>query len=208
MKCSHPAEVSTDWVFGYGSLIWNPEFEFEQAHLARAWGYHRAFCVRSTRYRGTPERPGVVLGLDRGGSCIGVAYRLAPASRANAIERLFAREIPDPAASIYLARQITVELPDNSRVQALTFVADRSRVSYQRLSDPEVLERLHACQGQRGPNREYAINTWDALRQRGVHDDRLLRYVRQLLSDAPAAPANGPATRGPNQAATGDPSQG
>jgi len=200
MKCSHPAEVSTDWVFGYGSLIWNPEFEFEQAHLARAWGYHRAFCVRSTRYRGTPERPGVVLGLDRGGSCIGVAYRLAPASRANAIERLFAREIPDPAASIYLARQITVELPDNSRVQALTFVADRSRVSYQRLSDPEVLERLHACQGQRGPNREYAINTWDALRQRGVHDDRLLRYVRQLLRDAPDATANGAAAGDPNQA--------
>lgn len=192
MKCSHPAEVSADWVFGYGSLIWNPEFEFAQAHLARAWGYHRAFCVRSTRYRGTPERPGVVLGLDRGGSCVGVAYRLAPASRTHAIERLFAREIPDPAASIYLARQITVELPDSSRVQALTFVADRTRVSYQRLSDPEVLERLHACHGQRGPNREYAINTWDALRQRGVHDDRLLRYVRQLLRDAPEAAVNRP----------------
>jgi len=73
-------------------------------------------------------------------------------------------------------------------------------VSYQRPSDPEVLERLHACQGQRGPNREYAINTWDALRQRGVHDDRLLRYVRQLLRDAPDAAANGAAAGDPNQA--------
>lgn len=185
MKCSHPAEVDADWVFGYGSLIWNPEFDFEQAHLARAWGYHRAFCVRSTRYRGTPEKPGVVLGLDRGGSCIGVAYRLRPDSRTAAIERLFAREIPEPAASIYLARQIAVELADGSRVRALTFIADRSKISYQRLSDLEVLERLHACHGQRGPNREYAINTWHALNQRGVHDARLLRYVRQLLDEAP-----------------------
>lgn len=200
MVCMHPTSVFVDWVFGYGSLIWNPEIEFERAELGRVHGYHRSFCIRSTIYRGTPTQPGLVLGLDRGGSCIGVAYRLAPASRANAIERLFAREIPDPAASIYLARQITVELPDNSRVQALTFVADRSRVSYQRLSDPEVLDRLHACHGQRGPNREYAINTWDALRQRGVHDDRLLRYVRQLLRDAPDAAANGAAAGDPNQA--------
>lgn len=193
MKCSHAAEVDADWVFGYGSLIWNPDFDFEQAHLARAWGYHRAFCVRSTRYRGTPERPGVVLGLDRGGSCIGVAYRLMPDSRTEAIERLFAREIPDPDTGIYLARQIAVELPDGTRVQALTFVADRGRHSYQRLSDAEVIERLHTCHGQRGPNRDYAINTWDALRQRGVHDARLLRYVRQLQAGMPAASGSPPA---------------
>lgn len=180
----HPDEVDTDWVFGYGSLIWNPGFEFAQAHLARAWGYHRAFCVRSTLYRGTPERPGVVLGLDRGGSCIGVAYRLTDESRDAAITGLFQREIPDPAASIYLARRIAVTLPGGARVQALTFVADRARVSYQRLSDSEVIERLAACHGQRGPNHEYALNTFQALRERGVHDARLHRYVRLLAGRA------------------------
>lgn len=186
----HPAEVDTDWVFGYGSLIWNPGFDFAQAHLARAWGYHRAFCVRSTLYRGTPERPGVVLGLDRGGSCVGVVYRLSPDRRDASIAGLFQREIPDPAASIYLARRIAVTLPDGERVQALTFVADRARVSYQRLSDTEVIERLAACHGQRGPNHEYAINTWRALRERGVHDARLQRYVRLLasLTPSPARP--------------------
>lgn len=185
MKRSHPGEVDTDWVFGYGSLIWNPDFEFDQASLARAWGYHRAFCVRSIHYRGTPERPGVVLGLDRGGSCVGVAYRLAPQARDDAVERLFAREIPDPSASIYLARQIVVSLDNGDRVQALTFVADRNKPSYHRLSDAEILARLRDCHGQRGPNREYAINTWRALDQRGVHDARLRGYVRQLLEADP-----------------------
>jgi cation transport protein ChaC len=132
----------------------------------------------------------VVLGLDRGGSCIGVAYRLLPASRNAAISGLFEREIPNPAASIYLARRIAVNLPDGQRVAALTFVADRARVSYQRLSDAEVIERLIDCHGQRGPNREYAVNTWHALHERGVHDARLQRYVRLLADrqpkDAPA----------------------
>ena len=184
MICSRPADVRAEWVFGYGSLIWNPDFEYERADLARVHGYHRAFCVRSTRYRGTPQKPGLVLGLDRGGSCIGVAYRLARESREASIVRLFEREIPDPSTRIYLPRQIVVRLRDGSEVQALTFVADRSRASYQRLSDAEVLERLAACHGQRGANREYAINTWQALHARGVHDARLMRYARQLLGSS------------------------
>lgn len=188
MQRTHPGEVDTDWVFGYGSLIWNPEFDYDQASLGRAWGYHRAFCVGSTLYRGTPEQPGVVLGLDRGGSCVGVVYRLAPAIRDEAIARLFAREIPNPATSIYLARQIVVSLENGDRVEALTFVADRNRPSYHRLSDAEILARLRQCHGQRGPNREYAINTWRALDERGVHDLRLRSYVRQLLAETPAGP--------------------
>jgi cation transport regulator ChaC len=82
-----------DWVFGYGSLIWNPEVDFNRSELGRVHGYHRAFCIRSTRYRGTPEQPGVVLGLERGGSCVGVAYRLRHDTRRHSIERLYEREM-------------------------------------------------------------------------------------------------------------------
>ena len=83
-----------DWVFGYGSLIWNPEIEYERAELARLDGFHRAFCIRSTRYRGTPENPGVVLGLDHGGSCTGLAFlNCAPNRALRPFEHLYAREM-------------------------------------------------------------------------------------------------------------------
>ena len=180
MQCNKPEDVSTDWVFGYGSLIWNPEFEFERAALARAHGYHRAFCIRSTRYRGTPEQPGLVLGLDRGGSCVGMAYRLQAETRDEAIERLFQREIPDPATRVYLPRLIEVRLQDGSRVLALTFLADRSRPSYVRLHDAEILERLTGCHGQRGANRDYALSTWKALEAYGVRDLALARLAARL----------------------------
>jgi cation transport protein ChaC len=180
MQCSKPEDVRTDWVFGYGSLIWNPEFEFDRADLARAHGYHRAFCIRSTRYRGTPEQPGLVLGLDRGGSCVGVAYRLPPASRKQAIELLFEREIPDPAARVYLPKIIEIRLRDASRVQALTFLADRSQPSYQRLDEAQIVQRLTGCHGQRGANRDYALSTWKALQAHGVHDVSLTRLAALL----------------------------
>ncbi len=199
MICNRPEDVHTDWVFGYGSLIWNPEFEYERADLARAHGYHRAFCVRSTLYRGTPQRPGVVLGLDRGGSCIGVAYRLAPPTRMRAIEGLFQREIPDPTISIYVPRIIDIRLSDGSACQALTFVADRAKPSYQRLSDAEVLERLRQCHGMRGANRDYAVNTFVALQARGVFDARLQRVVRQLEPATSLRPAPGPARAAANE---------
>ena len=79
-----------DWIFGYGSLIWDPGFEPLEQRLGQVHGYHRAFCIRSTRYRGTPERPGVVLGLDRGGSCIGVALRIRPDARRRTVAALYA----------------------------------------------------------------------------------------------------------------------
>jgi cation transport protein ChaC len=168
-----------DWVFGYGSLIWNPGFEFGEARLARVHGYHRAFCIRSTRYRGTPERPGVVLGLDRGGSCIGMAFRLCPASRHAAVDALFEREM---TGGVYVARTLSVVLADGVRVRALAFVANRSSESYQRLDDEEIVARLSACCGQRGPNREYAIRTWRSLAEHGVHCPHLGRVGRRLLA--------------------------
>lgn len=182
MVCMHPASVAVDWVFGYGSLIWNPEIDYERAEVARVHGYHRAFCIRSTRYRGTPEQPGLVLGLDRGGSCVGVAYRLAAAGRTDAIHRLYEREIPDWSERVYLPVVVEARLPCGTRIEALTFAADRDRPTYRRFDDQEILERLGCCAGQRGANLDYAINTWRALEARGVRDAHLERIARQLLA--------------------------
>ena len=175
-----PAAVMTDWVFAYGSLIWNPEIDFERSERARLCGYHRAFCIRSTRYRGTPERPGVVLGLDRGGTCVGLAYRLRASTRALSLERLFAREIPSAIERVYVPRIVRVELVGGMFVEALAFIADRSSPGYDRLTDDEVLRRLACCEGARGANRDYAVNTWRALEARGFDDPRLRRFALAL----------------------------
>lgn len=169
----------SDWVFGYGSLIWNPEIEFDRAILARAHGYHRAFCIRSTRYRGTPSRPGVVLGLDRGGSCVGVAMRLRHPKRRESISRLYDREMLN---NVYTPTLVAVTLRSGAQIRALSFVADRTSPAYERLSDTQIIERLRDCSGKRGANRDYAINTFHALHERGVHDARLSRLVHRLLS--------------------------
>jgi cation transport protein ChaC len=168
-----------DWVFGYGSLIWNPEIDYERAVLARAHGYHRAFCISSSHYRGTAEAPGVVLGLDRGGSCIGLAFRLHHAGRRRAIEHLYAREM---LGDVYVPTLAAITLAGGMQVRALTFVANRASADYRLLPEAEVLRRLACCAGQRGPNREYAVNTLHALQAHGVHDARLARLVHQLLA--------------------------
>lgn len=168
-----------DWVFGYGSLIWNPEIGYERADLGRVHGYHRSFCIDSTHYRGTSEAPGVVLGLDRGGSCIGVAFKLHHVNRRDAIARLYEREM---LGNVYTPTIATVTLHDARQVRALTFVANRCSDAYRTLSETEILRRLRCCTGQRGENREYALNTWRALQDRGVHDARLARLAHQLMS--------------------------
>ena len=167
----------SDWVFGYGSLIWNPEIDFGRAELGRVHGYHRAFCIRSVHYRGTPQAPGVVLGLDRGGSCVGVAFELNRATRRRAIEHLYEREM---LGRVYVPTLAAVTLARGAQVRALTFVANRDHPDYQKLTEPEILARLARSAGQRGPNREYAVNTWHSLRERGVHDPRLGRLVYAL----------------------------
>lgn len=179
-----PAEAGDDpaaaaWVFGYGSLIWNPGFEFAESHLGRVHGFHRAFCIRSTRYRGTPEQPGVVLGLDRGGSCLGIAFRLRPESRRQAIDALYEREM---SGGVYIPRILSVALHGRRRVHALTFVANHQSASYERLADADIVRRLSSCRGQRGENRDYAIRTWRSLAEYGVHCPHLGRLGKQLLT--------------------------
>ncbi len=117
------------WVFGYGSLMWDPGFPHEEARPATLFGYHRSFCVYSIRYRGTELRPGLVLGLDRGGSCVGVAYRIADADIAQARRYLWDREM---LHNVYIPRMAPMRLlagePDF--VDAQTFVVDRAHRQY------------------------------------------------------------------------------
>lgn len=178
------ARIDADWVFGYGSLIWDPGFEYVEHRLGQVHGYHRSFCISSTRFRGTPEAPGVVLGLDRGGSCIGMAFRLLPASRSRAIDGLFEREM---SGGVYLPRMLSIRISSGraggfEKVRALTFVANHQSRSYARLSDDEIVRRLSACCGQRGRNREYALRTWHGLAGHGVHCPHLGRVGRRLLA--------------------------
>lgn len=171
-----------DWVFGYGSLIWNPEFDHDRAEPGRLHGYHRAFCIGSVHYRGTPEAPGVVLGLDRGGSCAGVAFHLRGERRRESLDRLYAREM---LGGVYRPTLASVTLRDGRRVRALAFVADRASPDYLRLDEAETVRRLRACAGSRGANRDYALETWRALRDHGIRDGRLARLCRTLLSGGP-----------------------
>jgi glutathione-specific gamma-glutamylcyclotransferase len=177
--------VVADWVFAYGSLIWNPEIDYEQAVLGRVYGRHRNFCVRSTKYRGTPDAPGVVLGLDQGGSCLGVAYKFCEDDKLGAIEHLYRREMLN---QVYHPILVDVHLATDetngsgTKIKALTFVANRSSDSYLHLTEEQLVARLRGCCGERGPNREYAINTWTALKAYGVNDQRLGKLAQQLLN--------------------------
>lgn len=175
---SYPIEpLRTDWVFGYGSLIWDPGFEYSERHRVTIHGYHRAFCIRSVRYRGTVEAPGVVLGLDRGGSCQGVVFRLLADQAEGVVRLIYRREMANNA---YQPRLVQARLVDGRTVGALTFVARREAAAYLRADETEVLRRLRECRGARGPNCDYAINTVKALADWGITDARLTKLVRQL----------------------------
>lgn len=165
------------WVFGYGSLMWRPGFEFAEARPALLKGWHRAFCVWSRHWRGTPERPGLVLGLDRGGSCRGVAFRVAGACASAVKDYLAERELIGYA---YTASTLPVRLDEGSTVPAYTFVADRKHHHY---AGDLPLEQAAAvimdAEGRAGLNRDYLINTVRQLEQDGFAD----RHLHALLTE-------------------------
>src|ERR1700720_4378961 len=138
------------WLFAYGSLMRNPEMQFAERRPALLRGYHRSFCLYSRDYRGTPERPGLVLGLDRGGACRGIAYRLPPDSLGPAIDRVWAREM---AGEVYRMRPVSVTTPQG-RVAAYAFVVRRDRPDYAgRLSLDEAAQIISVAAGGRGTGR-------------------------------------------------------
>ena len=141
-------ETGDLWVFGYGSLMWRPGFDVLERVPARLKGLHRALCVYSFVHRGTPERPGLVLGLDRGGMCRGIAYRVAAAARAKTIAYLRGRE---QVTSVYLETMRRIELEDAARrqVRALCYIVDRGHVQYAgRLSLAELVHYVRQGHGQ------------------------------------------------------------
>jgi glutathione-specific gamma-glutamylcyclotransferase len=168
------------WVFGYGSLMWRPGFQFVERVPARLIGLHRALCVYSFVHRGTPERPGLVLGLDRGGMCRGIAFRIAAAARERTVAYLRARE---QVTTVYLetVRQIELEEAARRRVPALCFIVDRSHVQYAgRLTLSECLHHVRQGHGSSGPNREYVIETVQALEALGYRETDLHLLAEKL----------------------------
>lgn len=159
------------WVFGYGSLMWRPGFEFAEVRPALLKGWYRAFCLYSLHYRGTPARPGLVLGLDRGGSCRGLAFRVPRADAELAVEYLNERELIGYA---YTPRTLPVQLDDGRSVPAYTFVADRKHRHYAgNLSQEEAAAIIMDAQGCAGLNRDYLINTVRKLEAEGFSDKSL-----------------------------------
>ena len=168
------------WVFGYGSLMWRPGFDYLERRPARVMGAHRGLCVYSFVHRGTPEKPGLVLGLDRGGNCRGIAFRVAAANRDATIEYLRARE---QVTMVYRESWRSVWLDDdqNSRVQALTYMVDRGHEQYAgRLSLAQQLHFVQQGHGRSGPNRDYVLETVKEIESQGVRDGDLHRLAQML----------------------------
>jgi cation transport protein ChaC len=166
------------WVFGYGSLMWRPGFEFIESALAFVYGYHRSLCIFSHVHRGTPERPGLVLGLDLGGCCQGVAFRVAAKDREETLAYLREREL---VTSVYLEKTVTLRFTEGGVTRALAYVADPAHEQYAgRLSVEEATRLISEAVGNAGDNPTYVRNTYEHLLRLDIRDEELAEVVRRL----------------------------
>lgn len=171
------------WVFGYGSLIWDPGFPVAERRVARLDGWHRSFCMRSIHHRGTQESPGLVLALDRadGASCTGLAFRVMPGSETATLAALREREL---VSSAYLETVLPVET-DAGPLEALTYVIDPYHAQYcGGLAMAEQALIIAQATGGRGPNRDYLWSTAAHLAELGIADPDLqwlAAEVRRLM---------------------------
>jgi cation transport protein ChaC len=169
------------WVFGYGSLMWNPGFAHCDAEPAMLHGWHRSFCVYSRRYRGTPERPGLVLGLDRGGACRGMAFRVPRKAIPDALAYLWEREM---TGGIYDMRAVRLRVPAGI-IEAQAFTVRRAHPGYAgRLSIDETARLIIQGLGGRGPCREYLENTVRQLECLGHLDGPLHKLEQRVKAIA------------------------
>jgi cation transport protein ChaC len=165
------------WIFGYGSLMWDPGFPHVDWAPAQVFGYHRELCIYSSRWRGTPDRPGLVLGLDRGGSCRGIAYRIAARDVAPSLDALWDREM---RRGVYHPRLLRARLPRRS-ARVLTFVANPQHPGYAgTLPTGRIAELIASCCGDRGPNIDYLVRTLRHLEELGVRDHHLQRVMAAI----------------------------
>lgn len=174
------------WVFAYGSLLWNPGFPFVERRRALVRGYHRSLCIFSHVHRGTPERPGLVLGLDRGGACVGAAYRVDLSQWEEAVRYLRARE---QATAIYREIIAPARLDDGRRVPAVAYAVDRAHHQYAGHLPEAELERLvRQGVGASGANVGYVLATHAHLVAMGIHDPALA-YLAARLDDGASGAA-------------------
>lgn len=165
------------WVYGYGSLIWRPEFDYRERRPSLLRGYHRALCLWSRVNHGTPERPGLVFGLDVGGSCRGMVFRIAAEDVPHTLTALWKREMPSGA---YLPKWLNCAT-DSGSVQALAFVMDRNQDAYVRgLTHDQLVEIVRQAHGSYGSCTEYVLETAQALEEAGIYDRKLESLVREL----------------------------
>ena len=177
--------TATRWVFGYGSLIWNPGFAHVSAQQGLLRGAHRSLSVYSHDHRGTPQRPGLVFGLTRGGSCRGMAFEVTEADWTVVRTYLLARE---KGNGVYREAMRPVRLADGRDVVGLTFVVDERHVQYAKgLGLEQQLAIVRGGFGDSGNNVDYVLNTVRHLTQMGIRDRQLMALAEMLTQDVAAA---------------------
>lgn len=199
-----PVTAAEAWIFGYGSLMWNPGFPFIEARRARLTGYHRAFCIYSIHYRGTERQPGLVLGLDRGGVCDGMAFRIAPEKRDEVLAYLRRRELiygvyrealvpldlhhepASPAPSDEGHSTMPQPVEDARTVSAIAYIAERAHPAYAGMLPPQrAASLIRRSAGHGGTNLDYLLSTLCHLETLGIAEPRLYRLL--ALTGAQAA---------------------
>lgn len=181
---AHPADGPL-WLFAYGSLIWKPEVEHTEEKVALARGWHRSFCVNMNRWRATRDQPGLMMGMDRGGQCKGVALRLTDGNRRDQLDKLFRREMT-LKPSTYTPRWLRLST-DDGPLTALAFVVNRKGRAYAgALGEDEVVERLATTCGHWGSAADYLYNVVKNLELRAIHDRHLWR-LQHLVAERIAA---------------------
>jgi cation transport protein ChaC len=168
------------WIFGYGSLMWSPGFRCREKSAGKVHGYHRSLCVYSHRYRGTAQRPGLVMGLCRGGSCWGMAFRIPAARAPRVLANLWRREMRN---RVYRPRFVGVRVRDGREIRALAFVADVAHRQFAGDLSVERTARLVAQgRGERGHNIDYLSFTLAHMHELGVRDAHLDRIMLAVLA--------------------------
>jgi cation transport protein ChaC len=176
------AKPQNRWVFGYGSLIWNPGFAFLRSERALLRGAHRALSVYSHRHRGTPDRPGLVFGLNRGGSCLGVAFEVEASRWDDVFAYLQDRE---QDRGVYREAWRDVELSEGGKVSALVYLVNEQHPQYAgKLDVAEQVRLIARSTGQSGRNTEYVRKTAEHLLSLGINDRALMRIVSAMERDA------------------------